>query len=492
MKQRSNELAVAGGFVHSQAEINILAMMLQDRKLASSIAQTYTFSLESGDVPMTPDYFSNPGRRLIFEALCQLAGNGDCEYTYEQIASRAISIALVNKHPQDAAPITRDYVQSLRNIVVADGPATVRALSAMESRRKLVGIADWLLRANTPDSDPQGVMAQLEERLHDSRPAAADQRFIAGYQAMDKHMRELAERRALFDQGIVPGISYPWPTWNANLIPHVSGKYMLLVMPQNHGKTTVGSCFGEYTASLKLHTVFVHTEDTQPSLMNRQTCRWASIPLAKLRSGNLSDDDMRRIVYAKDKYVSRFYNHLHFLNGSGMTMSELVYHLLLRKKRGECDVVFIDYMEAISPPSSRRGDYREQGAEYRDLVAFSNQQDVPVVALDQVKDGEDEIYKRGHMAMSDLRGYKEKSHSAAFILGGFRTKAGDEPIYHGGIEIAAPFEMSPITPFATLKANDNGHTRFEMAIDGPRYRACEKQEYIDNLKARLQIDDAPI
>lgn len=489
-KNMAADIAAAGGYFHEEAENQVLSLMLSDRGIAKEIAQSGVIGLENGEkVSVSPDFFFTPAKGLIFDAICELS-QADVPYSDQQIASRCLSLAVRQKRTREAGGLTADTIRSIRNTRFDSG--SPKALEQMYARRQVLEITTFLSMANKPDSDPADVWAQLEDMMRSKRPKAKEDRVVYGHDALERHLATLNERKRKFDSGIQTGLTTPWPSWNAAMIPHVAGKYFSVIMPQNHGKTIWLTNWSEYLAKIGMKVVYVHIEDTFDSLMDRQLCRWSLIPLGKLRSGNLSEDDEKKKAAGRER-ISAFADGINYLNCAGYTMSQIISQLVLLKRDNQCDAVFIDYLEGITPESqSRNSSYREQGKDPRMLVDFSNLHGVPVVVGDQIsKEAEEEAQKTGVLKLTSQRGFMDKVYSAAYVFGGYRRKAGENSLFDDGFEVAKPHELSCVANFSTLKANDFFHSTFKLCVHGSTYSVYERDRYYEILKREMQINEIP-
>lgn len=136
-------------------------------------------------------------------------------------------------------------------------------------------------------------------------------------------------------------------------------------------------------------------------LMVRILSRETRLPMQQLKSGALTDDDMK-IFYKRGVDVLSKEGIL-FDDQTGLTTRKLISKTKKLARKGELGMIVIDYLQLMTPASNGRGN-REQDISTisRDLKNLAQEFNIPIIALSQLSR---EVEKRpsGIPVLSDLR-----------------------------------------------------------------------------------------
>ena len=486
------DVCAAKMIFHDEAEVQTLATLLMSRDVAREAIER---GIELGDgsvLPLTPSFFFNPERRLLFEAIAECADNGNIDFSPVELLSRSMRIARANKNDfQGVAQVSMETLRALRDLRPDGGQFTqsVETLRRYDESRAAIEFAISFLNDIGPEKDPRELFAQGQDALQKRMPVAQSDRFSYGYERMEKYNKVLEKRAELYAQGKIVDVGYPWPSWRNLFINHRPGKLFTLLVPQNNGKTTIMQSWAEYLAFNGMHIVYVHLEDTDNDLTDRQLCRWARVPFGIITSGNYPPEVKAKMDEAKAMIAQRFFPRMHHLNGAELTMSGMIRHLNIMIGKLPIGAVFVDYMNAIGTEYSRNHYSNEQSASsVNALVSWSNRNNIPVIVCDQLnKAGEQQVLGGSKITTTFQYGAVQKSNASKTILTGMRPMAtkpdGISWNYHGeAIKVANKDEMSPIMLYSTAKVNDGRHGSFTQAIHGKYYMVMETDEYMEALR----------
>jgi replicative DNA helicase len=164
----------------------------------------------------------------------------------------------------------------------------------------------------------------------------------------------------------------------------------------------------------KLPVFFVSLEQSRIELAERLLCSQARVDGHRLRTGNLSPDDMQKLIDAGG--ILR--NAKLFIDDSpGQGMLRIAANARRLKLRQHLRLVVIDYLQLIEP-ENRRDPRQEQVAQIsRRLKALARELSIPVVALAQVNRAAED--RQDHRPrVSDLResGSIEQDADTIFLL----------------------------------------------------------------------------
>lgn len=147
---------------------------------------------------------------------------------------------------------------------------------------------------------------------------------------------------------------------------------------------------------------FFSLEMSQEQLVQRLLCQIAHIDSQKLRTGQLnSDDEWTRLTDACDKlYESPVY----IDDTPGISVAEMRSKARRLKSEHGLDLIIVDYLQLMQPPSNRRdGNRAVEVAEIsRGLKVLAKEMDMPLLALSQLSRA---VEMRGSKRpmLSDLR-----------------------------------------------------------------------------------------
>lgn len=121
---------------------------------------------------------------------------------------------------------------------------------------------------------------------------------------------------------------------------------MVLGAKTSCGKTALAMFMAHNIAHRKKSVLYFSFEMTNEQTMSRLFTGYANVDADRLRIGGLRKEDLKLMKgYAERLKGVPFY----FANVPSMSLEALRAEILLRKRRGECDVVVIDYLHSAAP-----------------------------------------------------------------------------------------------------------------------------------------------
>ena len=214
--------------------------------------------------------------------------------------------------------------------------------------------------------------------------------------------------------------SMPWASWSRFISPAEKGILITVAAPDGVGKTLVGEHFAEHWARMGKHGVYVHFELSKKTMVDRRTCRYASIDYNSLITDNLSPDERKRRDAAK-QYVRNWEGSITYLHTPRWTIDMVVNKLRMLHKQGKCDFVIVEYLEKAQASTRQaklfNNPYQREADDVEILKSFSESEDYGcrMVMLSQFgKEGKETPFKE--LTRTKIRGAGEKTEKANVVV----------------------------------------------------------------------------
>lgn len=170
------------------------------------------------------------------------------------------------------------------------------------------------------------------------------------------------------------------------------------------GKTALGVGFAWHLA--QTYRVGVYSLETnRHKLADRLIANLAGIELGSIKRGELTEEDWARVTQRAPELRKR---QLELIEAAGMTMADIRADALAHRYQ----VIFIDYLQIVSPDNRRDNRTNQVGQISRDIQALAHGCGVTVVALSQFSRREEDA----EPTMSDLRESGQIEQDADIIM----------------------------------------------------------------------------
>ena len=225
--------------------------------------------------------------------------------------------------------------------------------------------------------------------------------------AVDKYY----ERELLVKEGKTIGICTQISKLNRITDGFYPGDLIILAGRPSHGKTALALSFSRVMAFNKKKVVFFSYETTELKIANRIIIGVSGVNSEDFKGGTLTDEDKKTFENSINKVLQLGIG----IDEKRYTISQLEIKIKTLVNKGECDIVFIDYLQLI------RGDRRynsrfELVTEISiALKGIAKDCDIPIIALCQLNR---EVEKRSDKRpiMSDLREAGQIEQDADVII----------------------------------------------------------------------------
>jgi replicative DNA helicase len=343
--------------------------------------------------------FYRPDHRLIFEAIGALAG-----------AAKACDVVTVSEQLERTAKLEAVGGLAYLSSLARDTPtaANVRAYADIVRERSLLR---QLIQAGTEiasavfnndgetarelvDRAEQKVF-EIAEQGFRGRQGATPVRIILP-QVIDQIDEWHANPNKL--RGLPTGFT-DFDKITGGLRP---GDLVVVAGRPSMGKSTLAVNMAEYAAvhaSKRASVAIFSLEMPSEQVVTRMLASIGGVPLASLRSGNISDDDWVRITSA----TSQLSESKVFIDETpALTPTELRARARRVKREHGLDLVVVDYLQLMQVPGTKENRATEIAEISRGLKVLAKELAVPVIALSQLNRAVEQRENKKPV-MSDLR-----------------------------------------------------------------------------------------
>jgi replicative DNA helicase len=371
-----------------EAEQSVLGGLMLDNRVWSDLAGQ-----------LAPEDFYREDHQLIFRAIIELVGsNRPCDFVtlsehlkvhgvLEQAGGLAYLGLLANDTPSAANVLA--YAEIVRERAVLRGLVSVGGeIADLGYRTEGRGYAELL------DVAEQRVFAlrsraEHVKSLYKSMPELIDE--------VEKQIEYLRQNPAG-----VAGLATGFTDFDAKTTGLRPGDLMILAGRPAMGKTSFALNIAENVVTSpdgrKPVAVF-SMEMPAEQLAMRVLSSFARIPLGKLRSGDLGDRDMDRLVSQSGLLRDA---PLYIDETGGLSPLELRARARRIKSRHGLGLIIVDYIQLMQVPGSKDNRTNEISEISRSLKSLAKELEVPVIALSQLNRGVEQRDNKRPRA-SDLR-----------------------------------------------------------------------------------------
>jgi replicative DNA helicase len=403
--------------------------------------------------------FSDPRRRITFQAMVNvLRGTEPLDDT--AILAEAVQVA---RDMRLDVRIDGGYLAGLEgdSLRARAYAVTVKRMAWLRGGGEF---AYWYIQRLQERPDPEQFFAEAQERMQVLQPPVKTQRFVYGWDIVNAHRADIAQRVVDNAAGKTSPYLWPWASWNFAVRPLRPGMLGLVAAADGMGKSTYLEMIAEHWAAGGLHVVFVHLEDALDYKLDRRLSRWARVPLQAIEEGRLTEDQQLDIDLAQG-HIDRQLPTLHYFDAAGMSMAEVTTELKARCSEGVCQAVVLDYLDKVQPSRAQAklyGDqiWERQGNDVEMLKTFAEKNHLPIMTASQ---GNKNMQQQtGTRTRRDISGSGAKTQKAQLVAILTREIVGDAGLKdERGVVLADPGEYSPFIDVRIDKQN-RGKTGITM------------------------------
>jgi replicative DNA helicase len=285
----------------------------------------------------------------------------------------------------------------LRYARIVANHATERSLLAASSR--IAEIVHASGETNEKLDEAQRLVSDIAERTVTVEP-------ISAREAMVRTLSTMEDRNA---RGGMAGMSWGLKELDKATGGLRNGNLIIIAGRPSMGKTSLAMQVAEEVAENEPVLVF-SLEMPADELMTRMLSAKSSVPVEKLMSGDMNDDDWNQVTASTGR-IDR--SNLHIMDMSGLTVLQLrSYARRFRRKHG-LRLIVVDHAQLMSHGKTNEND--GLGDITRGLKLLAKELSLPVILLSQLnRDCEKRPNKRP--MMSDLRASGAIEQDADLVL----------------------------------------------------------------------------
>ena len=366
------------------AEMSVLGAMLI-KKEAITQAQEL----------LKADDFYREAHRLVYDAMLELAGNG------EPVDLVTLTEALRKKEILEKVGgisfLTQlaNYTPTAANIVYH-----AKIVKEKSELRHLIDAATEIASAAYEATDEvTDIMDDAEKKIL----AIAGSQSTGGFEPIkDIVINAIDHVESIYEsKGGLTGIGTGFKDLDAMTSGLQKSDLVLVAARPSMGKTAFTLNIAAY-AALHGHTVaFFSLEMNKEQLVQRMLCSEGGIDSQRLRTGKLDDQEWQQLINTADK-ISKA--KLFIDDTAGISVMELRSKARRLKAEHGLDLIVIDYLQLMQGRSKGGDNSRQQEISEisRSLKALARELDVPVVALSQLSRSVESRTVKKPM-LSDLR-----------------------------------------------------------------------------------------
>lgn len=182
-------------------------------------------------------------------------------------------------------------------------------------------------------------------------------------------------------EGNLVGIDTGYPDLNNLTSGFKKNELIILAARPSIGKSTLALNFAANACKNKKHVALFSLEMGHDQLIMRLFSTYSGLPLSKIVTGNLTDEEMRLLMQARTT-INKF--PMYIDQSSTTNLRDIKSKCLKLKKEGHLDFIIIDYLQLLSSGENLRNRVDEVGKISRGLKEMARTFEVPVLALSQL------------------------------------------------------------------------------------------------------------
>ena len=182
-------------------------------------------------------------------------------------------------------------------------------------------------------------------------------------------------------EGNLVGLDTGYPDLNALTSGFKKNELIILAARPSIGKSTLALNFAANVCKNKHHVALFSLEMGHDQLIMRLLSTYSGLPLNKIVSGNLTDEEMRLLMQARTT-INKF--PLYIDQSSTTNLRDIKAKCLKLKREGHLDFIIIDYLQLLSSGENLKNRVDEVSKISRGLKEMARTFEIPVLALSQL------------------------------------------------------------------------------------------------------------
>lgn len=275
-------------------------------------------------------------------------------------------------------------------------------------KRQIIHAATDMLRTAWDNgAEPNDVLATAEQALSSIKTASYQNEPITMHDATVAAMGEID---AITQRGHLPGIMIGLPEFDAQLGGLFPGELTIIAARPGQGKTSIALQMAAHCASRGRRVYFATLEMAAAELALKRLCAEAGVSSQAIRAGRINATERALLCEAAGRVAVK-----------NMILHDWAeirpFDIARTARRCGAEIIFVDYLQIVSPPDASKRRYEQVGDISRQLKTIARQMNVPVVACAQIgrqaEQGKEDRPKLAHLRES---GNIENDADVALLL----------------------------------------------------------------------------
>lgn len=383
------------------------ARELEEAVLGAILIEKRAF-FEVEDLLKTSDFY-DPVHQLIFSAMCRLNSLRkpiDILTVVEELKAMGELDSVGG--PLYITQLT-DKVASSVHIVYHSNIIKQKALA-----RDLIAITSQIQSKAYDDSiDIQETMEELEKSFTDLVSGSSKSQSISMSEALTKATDIAAKAQELKEQGVEISVSTGLNSLNDELDGGWYSPNLIIIGARpSMGKTQHALNFAKAAGMANKHVLFIAIEMNSTELVNRYLLEDNRIKSSHLRKGQMTDQEWQAV----DEKVGEYWNmKLHIADSPDIRyLNNMRSEARRLKRKGQLDMMIIDYLGLIRTNLSFSQRYLEIGYITGELKNLAKELEVPIILLSQLSRPQKGVIKEPQL--DDLRESGDIEQDADTVL----------------------------------------------------------------------------
>jgi len=360
---------------------------------------------------LRPDDFADPANREVFSNMLTLALSG------KNIDLTTLDAELTRRGKLDMVGGAGYLVELARTVPSAvNVEAYIDIVLEKAKLRAVLMIAEAINRRATDDANADKLIELIEGACNDitSRAQQRDGGWIDGcaaamlaYEAAETDLKPIPTGFAELDEMLCGGLVAPELT----IVGARPGK----------GKSAFLLAASMEAVRKGFHVGYFSLEMSALQIGQRELASSSLVGIGKQRRGNkaLTDQDWAAMLGGLDRLAADgMKERLHFYQSYGLTIERLANIARHAVRRGEMDLLVIDYLQLLKTTEKTNAEYERLGTISKGLKQLALALDIPILTAAQVRRQSQDDSKKGGRAptLDELRGSGDLEQDADNVL----------------------------------------------------------------------------
>jgi len=272
------------------------------------------------------------------------------------------------------------YLAEVVNSVpyAANGMYYAQIVRAKAESRRLIHAGIDLLQSAHGGGDPAQLAARAEAAIGAALERPAGEGLVDAKGAIVEAMAAVERIREKREgTGLLTGVE-EFDEAVGGLFP---GELTILAARPRMGKTALANQIAIHAAERGRGVLFASLEMAAAELMTRTLCGRSGVDSRRIRTGTMTDGDVRTLVKAGTDLASM---DLQILDSPGATVAGIRRAARKARRSGDLQLVVIDYLQLIEPDDPRVPRHEQVARIARALKGLARELQLPVLCLAQV------------------------------------------------------------------------------------------------------------